>query len=50
MTQNSSFAPLMKTDIDLTFVFGHELSDYTQDVFNLTEDSLGTLRPVRDCV
>ena len=35
MTQNSSFAPLMKTDIDLTFVFGHELSDYTQDVFNL---------------
>ncbi len=35
MTQKSSFAPLMKTDIDLTLVFVHELSDYTQDVFNL---------------
>jgi len=35
MTQNSSIAPLMKTDIDLTFVFVHNLSDYTQDVINL---------------
>lgn len=35
MTQNSSLAPLMKTGIDLTFVFVHELSESTHDVFNL---------------
>ena len=35
MTQNSSIAPLMKTGIDFNFVFVHELSESTHDVFNL---------------
>lgn len=35
MTQNSWIAPLINTGIDLNFVFVHELSESTHDVFNL---------------